>query len=233
MTVRYRLPWVVLFAVAMAWIEASVVLYLRTLVGRLTPYQPDPLPPVTYLGNVEIVREAATLLMLFAVGRLAGDTRRGKWAFSLLAFGIWDLCYYLFLVPIAGWPKSLLDWDVLFLIPVPWWGPVLAPVSISLLMVIGGLLVVLFDRLESPLGPRRLAMIAGGTGIVLVLYSFTANSIQALQTGVEAVRQALPVRFSWSFFLPGLVLSAAPVLDIIRQLLSRRWSEKEKRSSTG
>jgi len=231
MTVRCRLFWVLLFAVAMAWIEASVVLYLRTLVGRLEPYQPNPLPHFGTLGNVEIIREAATLVMLFAVGRLAGSTPRRRWAFSLLAFGVWDLCYYLFLVPLTGWPTSLLGWDILFLFPVPWWSPVVAPLSISLLLVIGGLLVVFFDRQESPLRPGKPAMIAGGTGIAFVLYSFMANAILVAGNGMEAVRQALPVRFSWPFFLLGLVLSAIPVLDIIRQVLSRRW--KGERTNDG
>jgi hypothetical protein len=221
MTVWCRLSWVLLFAVAMAWLEASVVLYLRTVVGRLEPYLPNPLPHVGNLGNVEIIREAATLVVLFAVGCLAGSTPRRRWAFSLLAFGIWDLCYYLFLIPLTGWPRSLLDWDILFLIPVPWWSPVLAPLSISLLLVVGGVLVVFFDQQESPLRPGKLAAIAGGTGAALVLYSFMANSILALRNGIEAVRQTLPVGFSWPFFLFGIVLLAVPVLDIIRQVLSR------------
>jgi hypothetical protein len=221
MTVRYRLFWVLLFAFAMAWIEASVVLYLRTLVGRLTPYQPNPLLSFGTIGYVEIIREAATLVMLFAVGRLAGSTRRNRWAFSLLAFGIWDLCYYLFLIPLTGWPRSLLDWDILFLIPVPWWSPVLAPLCISLLLFVGGLLVVFFDQQESPLRPGKLAVIAGGTGAVLVLYSFMSNSILALLNGVETVWQTLPVGFSWPFFLFGIALLAVPVLDIIRQVISR------------
>ena len=221
MTVRHSLSWVLLFAVAMAWIEASVVLYLRTLVGSLEPYQTNLLPHFGTLGNVEIIREAATLVMLFAVGRLAGNTRQSRWAFSLLAFGIWDLCYYLFLVPLTGWPRSLLDWDILFLIPVPWWSPVLAPLCISPLLVVGGLLAVFFDQQESPLRPGKLAAIAGGTGAALVLYSFMASSILALRNGIEALRQTLPVGFSWPFFLFGIVLLAVPVLDIIRQVLSR------------
>jgi len=222
MTVRRPVFWILLFAVAMAWIEASVVLYLRTLVGMLEPYQSNPFPHVGTLGNVEIIREAATLVMLFAVGRLAGSTRWSRWAYSLLAFGIWDLCYYLFLIPLTGWPTSLLDWDILFLIPLPWWSPVLAPVCISLLLVVGGLLVVAFDRQESPLWPGKPAMIAGGAGCAFVLYSFMANSIRALPNGAEAIRRALPVGFPWQLFFIGLALLALPVLDVIRKIVSRR-----------
>jgi len=128
---------VVLFAIAMAWVEAAVVLYLRTLVDRLDPYQPHPLPVEGALGGAELVREVATLVMLGTVGWIAGRTWRSRLAYAVVAFGVWDLFYYVFLRPLTGWPRSLLDWDILFLLPLPWWGPVLAPVLIAGLMILG------------------------------------------------------------------------------------------------
>lgn len=44
--------------------------------------------------------------------------------------------YYVFLKLTLNWPQSLLTWDILFLIPVPWVGPVLAPVICSLTMIL-------------------------------------------------------------------------------------------------
>src|SRR4051794_12699294 len=124
--------WLVVgFAIAMAWVESACVFYIRTMVGRLEPYQANPLPIDSLLGTVELVREAATLLMLLAVGALAGQRWQTRLGYSALAFGVWDISYYVFLAVICGWPKSLFDWDVLFLIPLPWWGPVLAPVCIA------------------------------------------------------------------------------------------------------
>ena len=213
--------WVVIFSVAMAWVESSVVVYLRGLIVRLQPFQGDPLPRLGVVGNAEIIREGATLVMLFVVGRLAGTTRRSRWALSLLAFGVWDLLYYLFLILLVGWPRSLLDWDILFLIPLPWWGPVLAPAIVSLVFVVGGMLVGLFDTPELPLWPVRPAVVAGAAGIVPVLYSFMATSVRALPDGIEAVRKALPSEFPWVCFLVGLVLLMIPVLDVMRQLLRR------------
>ena len=134
-----RLGIVLIFSIAMAWVESSVVVYLRTPIDRVIPYQIDPLPISVGLGWIGIVREAATLVMLLTVGWLAGRTWRSRLSYTLIAFGAWDIFYYIFLVPMCGWPTSLLDWDVLFLIPLPWWGPVLAPVFISILMIIGGL----------------------------------------------------------------------------------------------
>ena len=83
---------------------------------------------------IEIGREAATMIMLASVGFLAARTWPGRLGAFALAMGLWDIFYYVFLWLFAGWPASLFDQDVLFLIPLPWWGPVLAPVSIALLI---------------------------------------------------------------------------------------------------
>src|SRR6266540_1590340 len=105
------------YAVAMAWVEAAVVFYLRTLVNRIDPYQATPLPLAAGLSQAELVREFATLVMLFAVGWLAGATWSSRLGYSTIAFGIWDIFYYVFLRVMTGWPKSLFDWDILFLLP--------------------------------------------------------------------------------------------------------------------
>src|SRR5580765_5273087 len=114
---RERWAAIVIFAIAMAWLEAASVYYLRTLVDRLQPYQVNPLPMAGVLAPVELVREGATLLMLLAAGTLAGSTWTTRLGFTAIAFGVWDIFYYVFLKTICGWPVSLLDWDVLFLLP--------------------------------------------------------------------------------------------------------------------
>src|ERR1043166_9358427 len=88
---------VVLYAVAMAWVEAAVVCYLRFLIDRNEPYQPYPLPVADGFGQAELVREMATLVMLLTVGWLAGATWRARLGFSVVAFGVWDIFYYVFL----------------------------------------------------------------------------------------------------------------------------------------
>ena len=132
---------VVLFAVAMAWVESASVYYLRVLVDRVEPYQPTPLPMQGVLGGVELAREAATLIMLATLGALAGSNLAARVSYTAIAFGVWDICYYVFLWMMGGWPRSVMDWDILFLLPLPWWGPVLAPVGIAALMIVGGTLV--------------------------------------------------------------------------------------------
>lgn len=205
---------VVLFAIAMAWVEAAVVLYLRTLVGRLDPYQPHPLPVAGTLGGAELIREAATLVMLGTVGWLAGRTWRSRLAYGVVAFGVWDICYYIFLWPLTGWPRSLWDWDILFLLPLPWWGPVLAPVLIACLMVTGGSLVVFHDSPDRPFWPRRSLLALNALGSLLALYVFMADALRVAGEGEEALRNLLPVRFNWPLYSMAWLLMASPVLEL-------------------
>ena len=218
-TVRWLLVFV--FAVAMAWIEAATVFYLRTLVGRVKPYQPDPLPAQGLLGTTELFREAATLVMLAAVGWLAGSNRRSRLAYGVIAFGVWDIWYYIFLKQMTGWPSSWLDWDILFLIPLPWWGPVIAPLSISLLLVLSGTIMSQFDAPDRPIWPGNSTLSLGLLGISLCLFVFMADALAAVKRGPEAVRTVLPTQFNWPLFSLAMLLMLVPVLDMARQLCRR------------
>jgi hypothetical protein len=213
---------VVVFAVAMAWVESAVVFYLRSMSDRIEPYQPDPMPIIAGFASVELPREAATMVMLFVVGVLAGRTWRARFGYALVAFGVWDIFYYVFLKMICGWPHSLLDWDVLFLLPLPWWGPVLAPALISLLMILWGTLVIHFERKQTPILSNRRAWILNFAGVALALFVFMADAIAVSPHGLEAIRTVLPEKFNWPLFCVALALMSAPVVQIIRQFLRRQ-----------
>jgi hypothetical protein len=213
---------VALFALAMAWMEAATVYYLRTLVGRIDPYQAIPLPIAPELGEAELIREGATLVMLFAVGWLAGWNWRTRLAYTLIAFGVWDIFYYVFLRVLTGWPKTLFDWDVLFLIPLPWWGPVVTPMSIAALMIVWGTLV---SQIDQPNSPLRLGLKACGlnvVGVILALYVFMADAIRVLPQGEEALRQMLPRQFNWPLFGLAWLLMAAPVASLVWRIRQGR-----------
>jgi len=213
---------VVVYAVAMAWVEAAVVYYLRTMVDRIEPHQPNPLPIFGGLGSAELVREAATLIMLAAIGTLAGRTWRTRLGYAAVAFGFWDIFYYGFLKVLCGWPHSLLDWDILFLLPLPWWGPVLAPVLISLLMIAWGSLVIGEEsRSMEQIGEAK-AWWLNALGVTLALYLFMADAISVSKQGPEAVRNVLPMVFHWGWFLVALGLMSAPVWVAGRRVLLRR-----------
>jgi hypothetical protein len=213
---------VLIFAAAMAWVESAVVVDLRTLVSRIEPYQTNPLPQSANLGQTELVREAATLVMLVTVGWLAGRTWRGRLGFTMIAFGVWDILYYVWLRVICGWPHTVLDWDLLFLLPLPWWGPVLAPVLIAGLMIVGGTLVSLFETEENPIWPGRLAWALNLGGVALALYIFMTDTLRASLGEANAIRSVLPEHFNWPLFGLALVLLAAPIAETGWQLWHRR-----------
>jgi hypothetical protein len=197
------------------------VLYLRTLMGRLEPYQPNPLPVTGNLSSVEVAREAATLVMLLAVGILAGRAWRSRLGYAAVAFGVWDIFYYVFLKAMCGWPRSVMDWDILFLIPLPWWGPVLAPVLISLLLILWGTLACQLERVRTPLLPELVASGFGAAGAALGLWVFMADAISAAPQGANAIRNALPKSFHWPLFCGALLLMAVPVAERIWAYLQR------------
>jgi len=129
-----RLAVVAVWAIAFALVEAMIVFYLRRLFGlqyRLTFARADFHYPRAYLGY-EQAREAATMVILLGVGYLAGSTWWQRLACWLLAFGVWDIFYYVWLWVLLRWPSSLGTRDLLFLIPGEWWAPVWQPVLASL-----------------------------------------------------------------------------------------------------
>lgn len=217
---RARWVFVVTFAAGMAWVEAACVYYLRVMVDRIVPYQPDPLPIRGTLGEVELVREGATLLMLAMTGMLAGRTWRARLGYAAVAFGFWDIFYYVFLRIMSGWPASLFDWDILFLLPLPWWGPVLAPVCIASLIVVWGTLVT---QSREGVPETRLTRLSWAAGILLALWVFMADAIRALPGGPDAVRQVLPAAFNWPLFAVAVVLMSTSLAHgVWRSLSSRR-----------
>jgi hypothetical protein len=209
LSARTRWALVMVFAIAMACVEAASVFYIRALVDRVEPYQANPLPLQEALGSVELWREAATLVMIATLGMLAGRTWRQRAGYAALAFGAWDVFYYVFLRLISGWPRTLLDWDILFLLPLPWWGPVLAPVSIAVVMILWGTLTTQAADVASG---GRWPWAFGSVGIFMALTVFMIDAWWALPNGRDAVLQVLPKTFNWPLFWVALLLMALPAL---------------------
>jgi hypothetical protein len=194
-----RLRWCLVWSVAFGVAEAAVVVYLRRL---CYPEQPldGPLFPLRVVEplvlTTELLREAATLLMLLGVAFLAERRPVRRFAVYALCFGVWDLVYYAVLLLLLGWPASLLEWDVLFLLPVPWAAPVLAPVLVSLALVACALVLLrrVGELAPSPMR-RRDWWIEAGCG-ALILTSFVWNTDAILG-------QEPPRTYPWWLFLAG------------------------------
>ncbi len=215
-TIHKKLIYFVLFAIAMGFMESAVVIYLREI------YYPSgfrfPLIPIPQrLAVVEILREAATIIMLVCVGYFAGKTKLQRFAFFNIAFAVWDLCYYLFLYIFLGWPESLFTWDILFLIPVPWVGPVWAPCLLCALMVAGSIPVIL--KIESGHAFRVktwqwVTLLAGGAiciisfmlDYILMVRSAATNPLVSTTDLFSDIHSYVPQSFHLSVFLPGFVL---------------------------
>jgi hypothetical protein len=200
-----RALWVCLYAVAMAAVESAVVVYLRALhpiddapTAALLAVLPD------RLIAVEVGREVATIVMLVAVAALAAHDRWGRFLYFSLAFGVWDIFYYFWLWVFIGWPPSLLTWDVLFLIPVPWLGPVLAPAIVSVCLVAGALRLLALQARGVALRFPPVAWGLAGLGAVLVLLSFTLDYRSVLE-------RHEPNAFRWWLFGLGVGTGVAGV----------------------
>ena len=193
----------------MAYVESAVVVYLRALYypqGFAFPLAP--LPPD--MVAIEIGREAATLVMLLGVAMLAGRQRWERFLAFCVSFGVWDLFYYVWLWLLLGWPPSLFTWDVLFLIPVPWTGPVVAPMVVSVLLVVGGLLLLRKGERGEPVRfpiPIRILALAGA---LLVLGSFVLDFRLVL-------RQMQPPPFRWGLFGTGVSLGVVALVLAVRK----------------
>jgi hypothetical protein len=212
--------WVTFFSIAMGFLETAVVVYLRKL------YYPHgfsfPLAPVhDDIAIVELWRELATLIMLISIGVLAGRNRAEKFAYFLYSFAIWDLLYYVFLKVFLDWPESLMTWDILFLLPVPWVGPVITPCIIAVTMIFYCLTIIRFTDLNVPVSMKVKERWLLWLGALVVIISFTMdyidkkgatlwhniNSKDSLFTNLV---DYVPSNFNWTVFTIGeaMILTA-------------------------
>jgi hypothetical protein len=195
--------WVGLFSIAMAYLESTLVVYLREIYGIKNliadlPTQPDK------FTVIEIGREFCTLVMLFCIGWIAGRTLQEKIAYSLMSFGIWDIFYYLWLYVFIRWPDSVFEWDILFLIPLPWWGPVWSPLLISVLMISGSIITILKTEKRVKISLKLLDWTILAASIFIGLYVFMEAAIVVLPDGSEAVAKVRPGDFNLILFLAAI-----------------------------
>ena len=206
-----------IFGTAFGYLEAAVVSYLRLLHEptrqRFRPGRsPAELFPLTTLDQLqqsgadqqrtlvaEIGREMATIIMLATVA-LAVARNAGQWAAAIaIAFGTWDITFYVFLKVLLDWPASLLTWDILFLVPVPWAGPVLAPVLVSIAMAAAGVWQLRSEARGEPItiGAAHWSGIIAAAVVIIVSFAMDYRNLLA---------GGMPNPFNWPVFLGGLLL---------------------------
>lgn len=208
-----KLFWITVFSISMALVEAGIVIYLRAI------YYPDgvlfPLEMMTIRHFVlEIGREAATIVMLISVSALISKKFWEQFAYFLICFGFWDIFYYVWLKIAIGWPLSLLDWDILFLIPLPWIGPVIAPVSVAIIMILAGLLIIFLFHKGYDFQPSFLAWVLTIIGTLIILYSFMRD------TGAS-LHQHMPLPYRYEALITGEFLYFLAILASWRNTVSK------------
>ncbi len=213
----------VLFGVAFGYVEAAVVVYLRAHYdpirreafdrppdGELFPmlrleHLQQAGPQYMHMLWTELGRELATLVMLAAVGLAIARNVREWLAAFMIAFGVWDIFFYVFLKILIDWPPSLWTWDILFLLPVPWVGPVIAPVLVAGSMIAAGVAVLRRESRGRPIRFHALhwTAIVGGGLIVIVAFCWNYPNTTA---------DGLPNPFNWPLFALGEAVGLAGFL---------------------
>lgn len=225
----YLLLWIGIFAVAMGFVESAVVVYLRAI------YYPEgfafPLRTLDPgIAKTEILRESATMIMLITIAVITFKHAISRFAAFIYAFAIWDIFYYVFLYLLLKWPPTLLTLDILFLIPVTWVGPVLAPVINSMTMIFLAMIIIFYktknELFRLTVGEWLFLFI----GSAIFIFTYTQPYMQYLLTKysfsdilqVSGSREFLdysglfiPVKFDWMLFSLGEVLVLIGISHII------------------
>lgn len=192
----------VVFSIAFAYIESAVVVYLREI------FYPEGFTfPIIIFGAellwrrlllTEIGREAATIVLIFTAAWLFGKNRQQQFAYFLIIFAIWDIFYYVWLKVLLDWPATIMEWDILFLIPVAWASPVLYPVIVSIAMLAFAI-VILYENsqgrsIKVNLLEWTLFFIAG----LIIIVSFCIPGPHISQDDYASY-------FYWPIFAAGLI----------------------------
>ena len=203
----------VIFSIAFAYIESAVVVYLRVI------FHPDgfifPLSDIdTILQHkaillTEIGREAATIVLILTAAWLCGRNLRQRFAYFIAIFAVWDIFYYIWLKvfsaglkAIPDWPLSLMDWDILFLIPMTWASPVLAPVLVSIIMLTFAVMILYRDRCGRPIKASRIEWLGFVAAAVIIVISFCIPGPHIAEPDYQNY-------FHWPIFALGNIIAIA------------------------
>ncbi|MEA3316695.1 MAG: hypothetical protein U9R54_01935, partial [Bacteroidota bacterium] len=214
-----RILWITIFAITMGIFEAAIVIYLRAL------YYPTgfdfPLIPIdNTIAITEIIREFASLIMLLSVAILTGKNLSQRFAMFIYSFAIWDIVYYIFLKLILNWPESFFSWDILFLLPVTWTGPVISPIVISLIMILLALVINKFNKKKHfslIINKYECLLLIGGAFVVFL--SFIWDYSKYLISNFNEIKSVsftdklfnlsvkyIPQKFNWILFFVGVAI---------------------------
>lgn len=187
-----------------------MVVYLRTIIYGEPSILPFPLTEFLTLSLflTEVGREAATLVLMLTASWLFGRNLQQRFAFFLTIFTVWDIFYYVWLKVLADWPSSIMDWDILFLIPVAWAGPVLAPLIVSVTLLTFAVIILYRSCCAKPIRPTRAGWLAFIVAALIVVASFCVAGLHIAEPDFQS-------HFYWPLFAPGYILAVAIFLKCL------------------
>ena len=205
LSVKTRLIYVSLFAIAMGILEAICVVYIRKIIfppdGNITN-----IPISNFNFTLEAIRESMTIIMITTLSILAAFNWRTRLATFFLAFGIWDIFYYVGLKIFLDWPATIMDWDTLFLIPVAWYSPIIIPVLISTYFIIGSIFIIINEGNGTKLKFSFSVVLLQFLGFVVWFYSFIKDSALISKSGYTNIE------YSWALFFLGLIFGISSLI---------------------
>jgi len=205
---------VAVFSIALAYFEAAVVVYLRAIFypeGFTFPLSKFGLSPLwKRLLLTEIGRETASILLLAAAAWLFARNRKQRIAFFLTIFALWDIFYYLWLKVLLNWPASIMDWDILFLIPTAWASPVIAPVIVSMIMLTFAAIILYRDAKNKTITVYPIDWISFAASSAIIVISFCI-------AGSHISRTDYHTHFYFSLFAAGALLAVIQFIKCLRQ----------------
>jgi hypothetical protein len=220
-----------IFGIAMGFLEAIVVVYLRQLFYPNGFDFPLAIFP-EWILDVEWLREIATIVMLLTIATIAGKNFNQRFSFFLYTFAIWDIFYYIALKMILNWPSSLLTFDILFLIPVAWIGPVLAPLICSITMIILSIEIVFLEEKGFKIKIKFLDWLLILSGSLIIFLTFIWDYSKIIIFGgylsnffslfdnekfIRTISEYKPEHFNWLAFLMGEVLILLSMVFIFKK----------------
>lgn len=220
MTLTKKITWLTLFSIAMGFMETVIVVYLRKL------YYPNgfefPLVAMDLdILKAEFLREAATVIMLLAIGILTGKTTAQKFACFLFCFAIWDIFYYVFLKLLLNWPASLFTWDILFLIPIPWVGPVIAPCIVSFTMIILAIGIIYLQEKGYNTSIKALDWLLLISGSLIVIFSFVTDGFHFIKPDLSGMIDYIPVSYNWWLFWLGEIVIITGIIIYFKRTIRK------------
>jgi len=219
-----RLTGLIIFGISMGFVEAAVVAYLRFIAypGTTSLFPLTPIP--VNILRIEMWREVATIAMLLSVAYLSARIRRKKRLFYfMLLFGIWDITYYFWLKVIINWPNSPFDWDILFLIPIPWVSQVIYPIIISIIFIVSSVVFIRLIDKKQYAGIDKVSLSTGISGLVIIFFSFIAVPIYTiLKDNIQEIFRYVPEKFPFEIYSVGILLLLYSIIrTIIRSYLEK------------